>query len=379
MTILHLFHTAIAQLRGAHTTAERYYVSCDIATLRTDFEKARDPKTKVSPSVLLAIRTLLAPQCRVGSDKRRLAQEFNEQLFAKWRTENEDAHVYAIPPVGIVHYRTEGCEPYLDIALSGSGGPDFSWVSARDLLQRAELISDMAALWVPAEKQQRSPHIERATGLATQILAVVGREWRRRADACVAHSAPPSDSFFAELDGLRPHIEHAEQLLIMAATNRAQSWYLKGVAAGALAMALLSVIGGVALYHFGLDAALGVALPAGALGAVISVLQRLTSGSLDLDFRAPKNRRVWVFGFVRPWIGGVFGMVIYSLLQSGLLGLNAQAPDGVGPQLAYFGIVGFLAGFNERFAQDAVSGSARPLGASLSSSGSASSSPGGIP
>jgi hypothetical protein len=369
MTILHLFHTAIAQLRGAHTTAERYYVSCDIATLRKDFETARDPKEKVSASVLLTITTLLVPQCRVGPDKRRLAQEFNEQLLAKWATENEGAHVYAIPPLGIVHYRMDGCEPYLTITLSANGGPDFSWVSARDLLQRADLISDMAAIWIPAEKQQRSPHIDRATGLATHILAVVGREWRRRADACVAHGAPPSDSFLAELDGLRPHVEHAERLLIMAATHRAQSWYLKGVGWGALALALLSVIGGVALYHFGLDAALVVALPAGALGAVISVLQRLTSGSLDLDFRAPDSR-LRVFGFVRPWIGGVFGMVIYSLLQSGLLGLNAQAPGGVGPQLAYFGIVGFLAGFNERFAQDAVSGAARPLGAALSSSGS---------
>lgn len=235
--------------------------------------------------------------------------------------------------------------------------PDFVWVPARDLLQRAVSIADMARIWLPNHREL-APHIERAGGLASQILATVGREWRRRTDRFVAHNAPPSEAFETEVEGLRRHIEHAEQLLVSAATNTAQSRYLRGVAWGALGIAVVSVLGGITLYEFDLAATTAIALPAGALGAVISVLQRLTSGTLDIDFRAPKNR-LWIFGFVRPWIGGVLGMVVYAALQSGLLGLQTQEPSGTGPQLAYFGIIGFLAGFNERFAQDVVSRSSR--------------------
>lgn len=364
MPILNAVHRTLARLRGAHTTAERYYAGIDTSALRNQLEEARESSTKVAPTILLTIATLLAPQCRVDRDKRRLAHEYNEELLAKWRRENEGAHVFTIPPLGIVHFKTKGDDPYLSITLSASGGPDFSWVPARDLLQRADLISDMAKAWIP-EPEQQGPHIERASGLATQVLAVVGREWRRRADSCTPHSRPPSEAFVVELDGLQPHVEHAERLLVLAATHHAQSRYLKGVAWGAIAIALLSTLGGWVLYHFGVHAAVAIALPAGAVGAVISVLQRLTSGSLDLDFRAPE-RRLWVFGFVRPWVGGVLGMVVYALLQSGLFGLESQPPDGVGPEIAYFAIVGFLAGFNERFAQDAVSRSTQPFGDAVS-------------
>jgi hypothetical protein len=42
-------------------------------------------------------------------------------------------------------------------------------------------------------------------------------------------------------------------------------------------------------------------------------------------------------------------------------------PAGIGGQLAYYGMLGFIAGFNERFAQDAVSRTARNLGTNLAS------------
>lgn len=122
MRILDSLHTAVAKIVGAHTTAERYYASLDASFLRKQFEAASDPKAKVSPSVLLTIATLLAPQCRAGGDKRSLALEFNEELLAKWRSENKDAHVFVIPPLGILHYRVQR-DPYLSITLSASGGP----------------------------------------------------------------------------------------------------------------------------------------------------------------------------------------------------------------------------------------------------------------
>jgi hypothetical protein len=141
---------------------------------------------------------------------------------------------------------------------------------------------------------------------------------------------------------------------------------------GAALVALFCVAGGALLYGFDLPAVIGIALPAGALGAVISVLQRLTTGSLELDYRAPA-KRLRIFGGARPWIGGVFGMVLYALLQSTFLGISVNAPAGLGRGLAFYGIIGFLAGFNERFAQDVVSGSTTRLGTALAARGATSS------
>lgn len=361
-----LARSAVVQWRRRQTTAERYYGQLSDDVLREQFKAALEPANSVPTAVLLTIATLLIPQCRVDIGKRRLAQAHNVQLFAKWRRENKDAHIFAIPPLAIVHYRGAGeGEPYLSISLSASGAPDFSWEPARDLLHRTDAIADRAELWF-STSEERIPHIERAGSLSTQVLAVVGREWRRRVDMRTPNDAPATETFRTEVAGLLPYVREAEDLLKLAATHRAQTEYLRGIGWGALALTVFSALGGAALYHFGLSAATAIALPTGGLGAVISVLQRLTTGSLELDFRAPTSR-LRVFGLARPWVGGIFGMVLFALLQSGLAGVAAHVPASDGGQLAYYGMLGFIAGFNERFAQDAVSGTARTVGSNLSS------------
>lgn len=55
-------------------------------------------------------------------------------------------------------------------------------------------------------------------------------------------------------------------------------------------------------------------------------------------------------------------MALFVLLEGGLLPAIEVAEDA---NLPFYAAVGFLAGFNERFAQDMLVGSARPLAGSV--------------
>jgi hypothetical protein len=127
---------------------------------------------------------------------------------------------------------------------------------------------------------------------------------------------------------------------------------LYGSAAMLFGSALLGAL--LALKH--VNAQYAIAAPAGALGALVSVLHRMTSGDLKLDFHAGK-RMLTLFGAVRPVIGAVFGMALFVLLRGGLL----PAIGTPAVPLAFYAAIGFLAGFNERFAQDMLVGSAKHL------------------
>jgi hypothetical protein len=86
---------------------------------------------------------------------------------------------------------------------------------------------------------------------------------------------------------------------------------------------------------------------AGAVGALVSVLSRMSSGdeekfNIDFEVGRPLLRRL---GLYKPLVGAVFGVIMYFLLRSGLL-LTSPTPD---KELYFYGAVAFLAGFSERF------------------------------
>jgi hypothetical protein len=90
---------------------------------------------------------------------------------------------------------------------------------------------------------------------------------------------------------------------------------------------------------------------AGALGATVSVLQRLTAGSLILDPTASEEQAK-LLGAARVFLGGVFGLALYCLLMAELLPI--EVPSEPRTFFYYVLILAFLAGFSERFAQDAL-------------------------
>lgn len=106
---------------------------------------------------------------------------------------------------------------------------------------------------------------------------------------------------------------------------------------------------------------------AGAVGAIVSVMSRMNGGEdkFAIDYEVGRNsiRRI---GSFRPFLGAVFGVVLYFALSSGIF--QTAIPDD-SQAFFYFGILAFVAGFSERFtkvilgsAEQAMSGAGQEEG-----------------
>ena len=101
---------------------------------------------------------------------------------------------------------------------------------------------------------------------------------------------------------------------------------------------------------------------AGGLGAIVSVLMRMSSNRFGVDYEVGRAT-VRRLGSFRPFIGAVFGMALYFLFQSELL--HTSVPDDPGTSFFFFGILAFLAGFNERFTNVLLGKAEKTLATSL--------------
>jgi hypothetical protein len=108
-------------------------------------------------------------------------------------------------------------------------------------------------------------------------------------------------------------------------------------------------------------------LIAGGIGAVVSVMSRMTFRTLSLDYEAGASVLA-MLGAFRPVIGMVMGAAMCVLTASGVLAIVPSDPS----KLTFFRILmAFLAGFSERWAQDMLGRTAGQIaGRSASSSGS---------
>jgi hypothetical protein len=86
------------------------------------------------------------------------------------------------------------------------------------------------------------------------------------------------------------------------------------------------------------------------LGGLVSILSRLKSFSRLGDFD-----HVFLFAnaLFKPFMGVIFGLFAYAFWLSGLLPLDARLTAEVTVHQLW--VVGFLAGFSERFTQDLIS------------------------
>jgi len=152
----------------------------------------------------------------------------------------------------------------------------------------------------------------------------------------------------------RARIDQVEAYYKEAANGQAEIVYFAGMATVAV---LVSVLGGLALfthnllhnetYHVGI-----VALIAGALGAVISVIQRITNSTFPVDYDIGRAYAFFLGG-LRPLIGGTLAIAITYVFDSGILHLPIASTSTHDEHLALV-VVGFLAGFSERWAQDTL-------------------------
>ena len=223
---------------------------------------------------------------------------------------------------------------------------------------------------------EREPHLNLAYNLMTATYAAMDDEGERHRDA--AHRAreawprrllrrafgtsasrsdrAPSEACRRELAIIRDQVDEAERLFRGAAQRDAQGLYGKGMLIGIFVVGVVYGIISLVLDQSGESSTNVIAFGAGSVGAAVSVLQRMTVGKLTLDITAGKAMLVWL-GAMRPCIGGVLGSVLFVFVEAGLLPI---IPAGAN-LLAFYAALGFVAGFNERFAQDMLAHSASSL------------------
>jgi hypothetical protein len=104
-----------------------------------------------------------------------------------------------------------------------------------------------------------------------------------------------------------------------------------------------------------------ICLLAGLIGATVSVMWRMSSGNLVVDYETPSSTLRFLGGF-RPIVGSVFGVTIYILLAIGLINVSSFAGGaGGGPNLNLYFALAFLAGFSERLAPDMLDEATRRM------------------
>jgi hypothetical protein len=159
-------------------------------------------------------------------------------------------------------------------------------------------------------------------------------------------ASQPAAALLLERDALN----QVEGMFDRAARRQGQLSYLAGVLLGVLWVGLLGALLGRflprgRLADVDIPNMLG-ALVGGALGAVISVSTRLVHVSVNYEVGRARLR---ILGGLRPFVGAVFGIVFFALTSTGILPIKVLSPD-----FLFFAGLGFVAGFNERWAQGVV-------------------------
>jgi hypothetical protein len=152
----------------------------------------------------------------------------------------------------------------------------------------------------------------------------------------------------------REHLDGAQQQYMRSAIWGAQLAYCQGMIGGLLT--LLAVLAGIGLLGRSIDenefSRILMTLGAGGVGALVSVMHRLTTDRLQLNHTAEHNS-LRLLGAFRPLLGGILGLAVYVLITGDLL--NISGPTGSPVKTLYFlAGIAFLAGFSERLAQDTL-------------------------
>src|ERR687887_2188059 len=163
-----------------------------------------------------------------------------------------------------------------------------------------------------------------------------------------------------------------ERYYVRAGEQAARISYFWGmmigvVTTGLLALALAAVLWSTGWFeqpHTRAVETFFICYMAGGLGAIVSVLMRMSSKfRVDYEVGRATIRRL---GSFRPFIGAVFGIALYFLLKSGIP--QVQLPKDKATTFFFFGVVAFLSGFNERWANVLFGKAEHTIAASLGES-----------
>ena len=174
----------------------------------------------------------------------------------------------------------------------------------------------------------------------------------------------PSKSIKEALNRANDHLKKLHRMVDQFARREAQVVYIKGMFIGVFIVFLLVIpyeytifrvsasrhwaSGSQLLWHL-----IGIAVASGALGAVVSVMLRVSNHPLSISYTAGRSL-TWLSGFFRPIVGAIFGLAFYVLINAGLLQVLTPLRS-IGDRAFFFiAAICFAAGFSERRAQDFI-------------------------
>ncbi|MEA2142981.1 MAG: hypothetical protein QOI64_1411 [Solirubrobacteraceae bacterium] len=256
------------------------------------------------------------------------------------------------------------CADFESAVALTAGKPNSGWL--RRLLSVAPIFHRVSD-WATKDEPDIARALHHCDELAIRAGEVLRGRSRRIAIQLVMTSACHLLSL-VDARGESPPQAHkaavAEELRELAAVGRsyrqsangdAQLVYFAGMAVGIAALGLLYLLAGSVLDREGVNAETIVGcLVAGAVGAVVSVIARVNSGSFSLDEDVARGYTLFL-GSLRPWIGSIFGLLIYFAVTSNFVQIF-QVPENDTEAFYFFCVIAFGAGFSERWAQDTLTG-----------------------
>ena len=233
---------------------------------------------------------------------------------------------------------------------------DFFVVNPGDV---ADLVYAFEELFYDAQRllisEDRERYCRSAYEALTYVLGAAVRHDNAQKSAATADVKATNEARKDAGETSRRQLMAARVDLVKAAKRQATTWYLVGMVGGILGLfplGLLAYWGLVFADLTGLSRGLFLmTLASGGVGAIISVLTRVTSekSKLKIDHEAGRIL-LMLFGTFRPIIGGVFGALMYLLSIGGLLPIASSGAEA--NEAGFLAVVAFASGFSERFAQD---------------------------
>jgi hypothetical protein len=227
--------------------------------------------------------------------------------------------------------------------------------------QRRQLSLHRESDWATKDHPGIAGELHRCDDLAVRAQSVLTGVRQRICLQLVAASAAhllslvdsasgPADdeAASAALDRERKAIDKTSSYYRQAANGQAQIAYFAGMA---FVAALVAATAGIAIaIHFHVYLA---AFIAGSAGAVVSVIQRINAGDFELEYDVGRPYAAFLGG-LRPLIGGGMALAISFAFTSGIMHLPISKSDpNTNENLAII-VIGFVAGFSERWAQDTL-------------------------
>jgi hypothetical protein len=215
------------------------------------------------------------------------------------------------------------------------------------VIRRAQALGYQA--WHRLEHRDRS--------LCQRMIFSVILEVLRRIDQSRQDGNRDAKLTVKELACLNRNLKEAEEFMLRCATRRAQTEYLRGMLdrGSVLLLVLLAVAGATWIVNGSYTSIFGqavLAAIAGGVGATVSVMWRMTSGTFSINLPTLEydsaRSQLRVMGALRPAIGAVFALAVFVFAMSPILPLE----DTSRSDTFFLVALGFLAGFSERFAQD---------------------------